>query len=341
MKRALFLGGTGTISEAVCALAARQGWALTLVNRGNSAQRAPEGAEILHADVRDKDTLTKVLAGRSFDVVADFIAYTPADVERDMELFDGRTGQYLFISSASAYQKPLAALPITESTPLSNPFWKYSQNKIACETVLCARMRETGFPVTIVRPSHTYCERKAPVAIHGAHGNWQVLARMKAGKPTIIPGDGTALWTATHSTDFAKGFVGLMGNPRALGSAVHITSDEALSWNQIYAILAGALGVELNSVHIATDFLVACQEQYDFRGDLVGDKCANVLFDNTKIKRLVPDFVCTVSMAEGIRQAVEYMCAHSECQTPDPEFDDWCDRVCAAYQAGQNAFSNR
>lgn len=338
MKRALFLGGTGTISQSVCALAARRGWQLTLVNRGSCMDRVPEGAEVLCADVRDPDALARVLAGRTFDVVADFIAFTPDHVRRDMDLFDGRTGQYLFVSSASAYQKPLAALPITESTPLVNPFWQYSRDKIACEEALNARMRETGFPVTIVRPSHTYCERKAPVALHGTRGNWQVLARMREGKPTIIPGDGTSLWTATHASDFAKGFVGLMGNPRALGSAVHITSDEALSWNRIYEILAGALGVELNPVHIATDFLVACQDEYDLNGDLHGDKCANVLFDNTKIKRLVPDFVCTVPMAEGIRQAVEYMCAHPECQEPDPVFDRWCDRVCAAYQAGLAAF---
>ncbi|WP_367924611.1 SDR family oxidoreductase [uncultured Ruthenibacterium sp.] len=341
MKRALFLGGTGTISEAVCALAAQRGWELTLVNRGRSADRAPQGAELLCADVRDKDALAKVLAKRSFDVVADFIAFTPADVQRDIELFEGRTGQYLFISSASAYQKPITALPITESTPLYNPYWKYSQDKIACEDVLNAQMRKSGFPVTIVRPSHTYCERKVPLALHGDNGNWQILSRMKAGKPTIIPGDGTALWTVTHSTDFAKGFVGLMGNPRALGHAVHITSDETLTWNQIYGLIARALGVELNGMHIATDFLVACQEHYDLEGQLHGDKCANVLFDNTKIKRLVPDFVCTVSMEEGIRNAVEYMCSHPECQTPDPAFDDWCDRVCAAYLAGQNTFSPR
>ena len=339
MKRALFLGGTGTISQAVCALAAQRGWELTLVNRGRSANRVPDGVEILRADVREPGALEQVLAGRSFDVVADFIAFSPADVQRDMDLFDGRCGQYLFISSASAYQKPSAPLPITESTPLVNPYWQYSRNKIACEEALNDRLRRTGFPVTIVRPSHTYCESKVPVALHGDRGNWQVLSRMMQGKPTIIPGDGTSLWTATHSTDFAKGFVGLMGNPRALGTAVHITSDEALSWNQIYAVLARALGVELHPVHIAADFLAACQEGYDLRGQLLGDKCANVLFDNTKLKRLVPDFVCTVSMADGLRAAVAYMCSHPECQEPDPVFDDWCDRVCVAYQAGQALFS--
>ena len=232
------------------------------------------------------------------------------------------------------------ALPITESTPLANPYWQYSRDKIACENFLMERYREEGFPVTIVRPSHTYCGGKAVVALHGARGCWQTLARIRAGKPVIIPGDGTSLWTATHADDFAVGFVGLMGNPHALGTAVHITTDEGMTWNQIYAVLASAMGAPLCAAYVASKFLAVCGRAagYDFEGPLLGDKAANVRFDNTKIKRLVPDFAPRVSMAQGIRGAVEYLLAHPEMQTPDPEFDTWCDRVLAAQSAAKAVF---
>ena len=341
-KRALLIGGTGVISAAVCRRAAACGWQVTVLNRGSNNAQLPDGVRSITADIHDEAAAAAVLKHEHFDVAADFIAFTEADVQRDLRLLDGKVGQFIFISSASAYQKPLAARPITESTPLANPYWQYSRDKIACEDALMARYRADGFPVTIVRPSHTYCAAKPVTALHGTHGSWQPLARILAGKPTIIPGDGTALWTATHADDFAVGFVGLMGNPHALGTAVHITTDEAMTWDQIYAVTADALGVPLHAVHIASDFLAACGKVagYDFKGALLGDKAANVCFDNTKIKRLVPEFCCKISMAQGIRETVRYFLDHPGAQTPDPAFDAWCDRVLAARQAAAAAFGS-
>ena len=225
--KALFIGGTGTISSAISALCVRRGWDLTLLNRGNADARVPEGAHVIHVDIHDETAAREALEGQTFDVVADFIAYTPDDVARDIRLFAGRTGQYFFISSASAYQKPLSSPWITEGTPLCNPYWEYSRLKAACEDVLIRAYREQGFPITIIRPSHTYCQRSVPVALHGPAGSFQVLERMRAGKPVIVPGDGLTLWTLTHSDDFAVAFVGLMGNVHALGEVFHITGDEA------------------------------------------------------------------------------------------------------------------
>ncbi len=329
--KALFIGGTGTISTSVVARAKEKGWELTLLNRGNGP--LPEGVESLIGDIHDEERAAGLMEGRYFDVVAEFVAFTAEDVERDIRLFSGKCGQYIFISSASAYQKPVAGYPITESTPLVNPFWAYSRNKARAEKVLMAAYEEKGFPVTIVRPSHTYCDEKVPVAIHGAKGSWQVLRRIQQGKPVIIPGDGTSLWTMTHASDFAKGYVGLMANPHALGNAYHITTDESMTWNQIYETIADALGVKLNAVHIPSDLLARCGKQYDLEGALLGDKANTVIFDNTKIKRLAPEFVCTVSMAEGIRRAVQKAAAHPERQSLDPEFDTWCDWVIDHYEA--------
>ena len=236
---------------------------------------------------------------------------------------------FFFISSASAYQKPLASPYITESTPLHNPYWQYSRSKAACEDVLMNAYRATGFPVTVIRPSHTYCERSVPVAIHGKNGSWQTLLRMRAGKPVIIPGDGTTLWTATHSRDFAVGFVGLMGNAHALGEAYHITSDESNTWNQNYQSIAKALGVELKAVHIASETLAALSP--DWVGALLGDKSNTVIFDNTKIKRAVPEFCCTTRYDQGVREAIAYIDSHPEYQRLDPDFDAWCDAVIEAY----------
>ena len=334
--RVLFIGGTGTISTDVVRLAQERGWDITLLNRGS--RKAPEGVNTIVADIADEANVRQVLEHRQFDVVAQFIGYTAADVERDIRLFRGRTRQYIFISSASAYQKPLEDELITESTPLKNPFWQYSRDKIAAEEVLMKAYREEDFPVTIVRPSHTYNGTKAMLALHGKRGNWQTLQRILDGKPVIIPGDGTSLWTLTHASDFAKAYVGLMGNPHAIGQAFHITNDERMTWNQLYAIIADTLGKPLNALHVASDFLARHSEQYDFAGELLGDKANTVKFDNSKVKRLVPDFVCTVPMAEGQRRAVEYMLAHPETQTPDPEFDAWCDRIVAAQQAADAAF---
>lgn len=334
--KALFIGGTGTISTDVVALAQQRGWEITLLNRGS--KKVPEGTRSIIADINDEETVAKAIANENYDVVAQFIAYTAEDVQRDIRLFRNKTKQYIFISSASAYQKPLADYRITESTPLSNPYWQYSRNKIEAEEVLMSAYRSDGFPVTIVRPSHTYNGTKPPVCVHGSKGNWQILKRILDGKPVIIPGDGTSLWTLTHSKDFAKGYVGLMANPHAIGNAFHITTDESMTWNQIYQTIADTLGKTLNALHVPSDFLARHGENYDFKGELLGDKASTVVFDNSKIKRLVPDFVCNISMADGLRQAVQFMLAHPETQTPDLEFDSWCDRIADSMRAADEAF---
>ncbi|MBR5126955.1 MAG: SDR family oxidoreductase, partial [Roseburia sp.] len=291
--RALFIGGTGTISMAITRqLAANPDWELYLLNRGSRSNELPDNVHSIVADISNEMDCQEKLKDLHFDVVCDFIAFTADQVERDYRLFYGKTKQYIFISSASAYQKPLANAVITESTPLANPYWEYSRNKIACEEFLMNKYRENGFPITIVRPSHTYDERKVPLGVHGDKGSWQILKRMLDGKPVIIHGDGTSLWTMTHNTDFAKGFIGLMGNIHAIGEAFQITSDESLTWNQIYQAIANALGVELHAYHVATDFL-ASTGKYDLTGSLIGDKANSVVFDNTKLKRAVPDFVAT------------------------------------------------
>ena len=322
--RALCIGGTGVISSAVVKLAAELGWEMIVLNRGN--RPIPKGIVSWRADVRQEQEIAGLVEGESFDVVMDFIAFTREDVERDWRIFRGKTKQYIFISSASAYQKPLADYVVNESTPLANPYWQYSRDKIACEEFLMDKYREEGFPATIVRPSHTYCERSVPVGVHGARGSWQVLKRMLEGKEIIIHGDGTSLWTMTFHTDFAKGFVGLMANPHALGHAVQITSDESMTWNQIYTCIAQAMGVPLRAAYVPSA-LLAASRSYDFTGNLLGDKSNTIVFDNAKLKRLAPGYTATVSMREGITKAVTYVLAHQSEQTEDPEFDAWCDRV--------------
>lgn len=331
--KALLIGGTGTISTAVTRQLAERGDELVLLNRGSRNDGLPDGVRVIQADINDEERVVRLLGDQTFDVVADFIAYRTEHVERDFRLFAGRTKQYMFISSASVYQTPPADYRITEGTPLSNPMWEYSRNKIACEEYLVRQYRENGFPVTIVRPSHTYGERNIPLGVHGKKGTWQVVKRMLEGKPVIIHGDGTSLWTMTHNSDFAKGFIGLMGNKRAIGEAVHITSDETLTWNQIYEIIADALGVKLNAVHIASEFLAAANPPMDLRGPLLGDKAQSVVFDNSKLKRLVPGFTATIRFDQGVRQSVKYILEHPELQVEDPEFDAWCDRVIAAMEA--------
>ena len=326
--KALFIGGTGTISSPISQLAAARGWELYLLNRGN--REIPQGAHLLQADIRDEDAVREKLTGHTFDVVADFNAFTPDQVERDFRLFGGKTRQYIFISSASAYQKPPASPVITESTPVHNPYWQYSRDKIACEQLLMDLYRQKGFPVTIVRPSHTYGERSVPVALHGAKGSYQVVERMRRGKPVIVPGDGTSLWTLTWSADFAWAFAGLMGNVHAVGETYQITSDESLTWNQIHRIIASALGVEAKLVHIPSDVLG--QLNPEWVGGLTGDKANSVVFDNAKIKRAVPDYAATARFDEGVRASLQYIEGHPECQVPDPEFDQWCDRVIEAWE---------
>ena len=334
-RKALFIGGTGTISSAITAQLAAEGeWELTLLNRGNRNDGVPANVRILQADINDEAAVEKLLAGTQWDCVCDFIGFVPAQVERDWRLFKGRTKQYMYISSASAYQKPAASPFITEGTPLVNPYWQYSRDKIACEDFLMEKHRSEGFPVTIIRPSHTYDERSVPLGVHGDNGSWQVLQRMLDGKPVIIHGDGTSQWTLTHNSDFAKGFIGLMGNPHALGNTFHITSDETLTWNQIYQTIADALGVPLKAVHVSSEFLDAAGP-YDFRGGLIGDKATTVLFDNAKLKRAVPGFQATVRFEQGVRRTIAHLFAHPELQRPDPAFDAWCDRVIDALETAK------
>lgn len=325
--KVLFIGGTGTISSAITQqLAEKENCELYLLNRGTRNSGLPAGVNILQADINDEAAVARLIENMNFDVVADFIAFHPEQLERDYRLFNGRTKQFIFISSASAYQTPLSDYRVTEGTPLSNPYWEYSRNKIACEEYLVMQYRENGFPITIVRPSHTYCERSIPLGVHGSKGSWQVAKRMLENKPVIIHGDGTSLWTMTHNSDFAKGFIGLMGNIHAIGESVHITSDETVTWNQIYEMIADALGVKLNAVHVSSEFLAACSSD-DLRGSLLGDKANSVVFDNSKLKRLVPEFVATTRLDQGIKQTVQYILAHPELQLEDPEFDAWCDKV--------------
>jgi Nucleoside-diphosphate-sugar epimerases len=334
----LFIGGTGTISSAITNQLLDDGnHQLYLINRGNRNNKLSNNVNLIQADINDEADVAAKLEGLDFDVVADFIAFVPGQLERDYRLFNGKTKQFIFISSASAYQKPLSDYRITEGTPLSNPYWEYSRNKIACEDYLMKMYRENGFPVTIVRPSHTYDERSIPLGVHGSNGSWQVAKRMLEGKPVIIHGDGTSLWTMTHNSDFAKGFIGLMGNIHAIGEAVQITTDETLTWNQIYKCIADSLGVTLKPYYVPSDFLAAVSD-YDFTGGLIGDKANSVVFDNSKLKRLVPSFTATKRYDEGINETIQYVLAHPECQKPDEEFDLWCDKVIDALENVKKSF---
>lgn len=326
--KVLFIGGTGNISASITKALVQRGDEVWLINRGNHSKEVPENVKTILADVNDEADVAQKIAGMHFDVVCDFIGFEPAHAQRDYRLFAGKTEQYMYISSASAYHKPMADYRITEGVTLANPYWAYSRKKIACEEFLMQKYREEGFPVTVIRPSHTYCERKVPVGVHGSRGSWQVLKRMLEGKPVIIHGDGTSLWTITTSEDFAKAFLGLMGNPHAIGEAFQITSDEALTWNQIHELIAKNLGVKLNAYHVASDFLAA-MGKYDLTGALLGDKACSVVFDNTKLKQAVPGFQATIRAEEGIRRSVQYALTHPECQVEDPEFDAWCDRIVA------------
>ena len=334
--KALFIGGTGTISTAVVKrLVEELHWEVWLLNRGNRKNVLPDGAHQIIADINDEDTVAEKLKDLTFDTICEFIGFRLKDVERDYRLFKGKTRQYIYISSASAYNKPAASHIITEGTALANPYWRYSRDKIECEAYLMEKYREEGFPVTIVRPSHTYDERHIPLGVHGKNGFWQVIKRMQEGKPVIIHGDGTSLWTVTFNTDFAFGFTGLMGNRHAIGEAFQITGDETLSWNQIYATIADALGVELKAYHVSSEFLSAVGDKYgfDFEGSLTGDKAVSVVFDNSKLKQAVPDMRTKVRFDQGVRIALDHILSHpEECQKEDPEFDEWCDRVIDALE---------
>ncbi len=338
--KALFIGGTGTISFGIVKkLAEDPLWEVFLLNRGNRKDEIPAGIKLITGDINNEDEISKKLDGMEFDVVSDFIAFDVKAVERDHRLFSGRTKQYIFISSASAYNKPAAHHVITEGTTLANPYWEYSRKKIACEEFLMKKYREEGFPITIVRPSHTYDERNIPLGVHGNKGFYQVIRRMQMGKSVIIQGDGSSLWALTFNRDFAIGFTGLMGNKHAIGEAFQITGDEILTWDQIYRTIADALGVELKPYHVSSEFLSEVGEKYgyDFRGSLIGDKSVSVIFDNSKLKRLVPQMTTTTPFHKGVRIALEYIQAHPDKYQEDPEFDGFCDKVIDALEAAKKA----
>lgn len=322
----LFIGGTGTISMAITKLLLQRGHEVFLLNRGSRTGELPSFVNLIQADINNEDDVKSKIDGMKFDCVCDFIGFVPSQIERDYRIFNGKTKQFMYISSASAYHKPVKSYIINEGTSLANPYWEYSRNKIACEELLMKLYRENGFPVTIVRPSHTYDERSVPLGVHGKNGSWQVIKRMMEGKPVIIHGDGTSLWTMTHNSDFAVGFCGLVGNPHAIGEAFQITNDETLTWNQIYKCIADALGVELKACHVSSEFLAAVSD-YDFTGSLIGDKSCSVVFDNSKLKKAVPEFKPVVHFEDGIRMTIKNVLSNSELQKDDPEFDQWCDKV--------------
>ncbi|HEY3380906.1 MAG TPA: SDR family oxidoreductase [Vicinamibacterales bacterium] len=327
--KVLFVGGTGNISSACSRLAIERGMDLTLLTRGRSTLQPPAGTTVVQADVNDRASMERALGDTAFDVVVDWVAFTPADVERDLSLFRDRTAQYVFISSASAYQKPPVHYLITESTPLRNPYWAYSRQKIACEERLGAAYRDEAFPVTIVRPSFTYGDTWIPCAVGGV--GYTVVDRMRKGRPIIVHGDGQSLWTMTHNTDFAKGFVGLFGNIQAIGQPFHITSDEVLTWDQIYGAIGAAAGVTPRLVYIPSDFINASAP--DIGAGLLGDKACSAVFDNSKIKRLVPEFRATVPFALGIRRSVAWFDADPARRIVNEAMNATIDAIIDRYEA--------
>lgn len=334
----LFIGGTGIISTACARLAVQKGFDLSLLNRGK--RKFIPGSRQILADVSDVQAVRQALGDARWDVVVDFISFRPEDLEKRLEIFRDKAGQYIFISSASAYQKPVKDYLVTESTPLVNPFWSYSRDKIDCETYLNAALRETGFPATIVRPSFTYDETVIPLSLNSWERPYTVIDRMRKGLPIIIPGDGTSLWQLTHNTDFAKGLLGLFGHQQAIGQAFHITTDEVLNWNQIYEATAEAAGVDkLDVVHMASDFIVECLPER--QGGLHGDKSASVVLDNTKIKRYVPDFVATCRFRDGIRQSIAWYDADPARRAVDGVANAAFDTLVSAYRDGLDAARRR
>jgi nucleoside-diphosphate-sugar epimerase len=318
--RVLFIGGTGIISSACSQMAVERGVELYLLTRGKSFRPVPAGARVLQGDISDPSSVVTALGGLTFDAVVDWVAFVPEQIETDIRLFKSITDQYIFISSASAYQKPLGLLPITESTPLKNPFWKYSRDKIACEERLMHEYREKDFPVTIVRPSHTYDKTLLPF-----DGGWTVVDRMLRSREVIVHGDGTSLWTLTHHRDFGKGFLGLLGNTHTIGETFQITSDDLLTWNQIYEIVAHAFGVEAHLVHVPSERIALYDE--DWGAGLLGDKSYSVIFDNSKIKRLVPDFCCTIPFAQGVREIAAWYMSDPKHREVNPALDLMYDRI--------------
>jgi len=324
--RVLFIGGSGIISAACSRLAAERGIKLSVLNRGATHLRPlPPEATVLHGDIRDHLAAREALGDLEFDAVVDWVAFTPEHVQADIELFRGRTGQYVFISSASAYQTPPARVPVTESTPLRNPFWQYSRDKIACEDLLVEAYRQTGFPATIVRPSHTYDRTSIPF-----DGKWTALARMRAGKEVVVHGDGTSLWTLTHTADFARGFVPLLGHPRTIGDAFHITSDDVLTWNQIGEALAAAAGVTARLVHVPSDAIAAADAAWG--AGLLGDKSHSMVFDNSKLRSVVPSYRAEIPFEQGAREIVGWHDEDPARQQADARLDAVMDKLVAAYR---------
>ena len=336
-----FIGGTGTISTAISRKLLAEGHDLYLINRGNRNDVLGSYPNLhnIVCDVNDEQALYNAVKDMKFDSVCDFIGFVPEQVERDYRVFKNITNQYMYISSASAYAKPVQDYVITEGTSLANPYWEYSRNKIACEEFLMKMYREERFPVTIIRPSHTYDERSVPLGVHGAKGSYQVIKRMIEGKRVIIHGDGTSLWHMTFNEDFAKGFTGLINNPHAIGEAFQITNDETLTWNQIYSTVARKLGVEFKPYYVSSRFL-ADVSNYDFEGGLIGDKSNSVVFNNAKLKRAVPGLNMNIRFEEGIGRTIEYIMSHPECQIEDPEFDAWCDKVINALEEVKTRLNN-
>jgi nucleoside-diphosphate-sugar epimerase len=326
--RVLFIGGTGNISIASTRLLAERGVELAVLNRGQRGTELPEGVRRINADIRDRTAAAEALRGEEFDVVVNWVAFVPEHIETDAALFAGRVAQYVFISSASAYLKPSPFFPLVEEAPLGNPHWQYSRDKIACEELLRREHTENGFPATIVRPTFTYGETWIPTALDGI--DFTIVDRMRRGKPVVLPGDGTSLWTMTHNTDFARGFCGLLGRDDAVGEAFHITSDEVLTWNQITAAIADAAGVEPRILHVASDFIAAVEP--DLGPGLLGDKSHSLAFDNAKIKRFVPGFEAKVPFAEGVARSVAWFEADPARQVVDAQTDAQLDRIVAAYE---------
>lgn len=327
--RVLFIGGTGIISSACSELALEQGIELYLLCRGRSPRPIPKGAKVLSGDIRDIASARRALGNLEFDAVADFISFVPEHIQTGIELFQKRTGQFIFISSASAYKKPVDNWPITESTPLHNPWWQYSRNKIACEEMLLRAYRDSGFPTTIVRPSHTYDKTLLPFDPYQC--GYTVLQRLQKGKPVVIHGDGTSLWVLTHHKDFAKGFVGLLANPKAVGEAFHITSDEVLTWNEIFNAFARASRCTPHIVHVPSD--VIARHHPDWGAGLLGDKTHSVIFDNTKIKRFVPGFECTIPFARGAEEIVEFYAKNPSFEPLNATVDQLMDKLVERYGA--------
>ena len=301
-----------------------------LFNRGKHKADLPANVKVIRGDIEDEEQAARLLEGMQFDCVAEFTGFRPEQVERDLRLFAGRTKQFIYISSASAYQTPPPRPYMTEGMLLNNPYWQYARDKIACEEVLLKALRTQGFPVTIVRPSHTYCERMIPFCLESPKGSWPVIRRMMEGKRIIVPGDGSSLWTITFNEDFAKGFIGLMGNPHAIGEAVHITTDEVLTWDQMAQAVADALNVKYRPYYIPTDVLAALDPEMG--GGLNGDKRHSVIYDNTKIKQLVPGYCAVVSWREGVQRALRHILSSPELQPEDPQFDRWCDDLINIYE---------